>query len=160
MSENDPRLFTGTLRDELDPRGDHSDDEVLAALDVASGGDILDALQGGLDGDVEERGRAFSGGQRQRLSLARALLTDAETLVLVEPTSAVDAHTESRIAARLGAARRGRTTVLMTASPLLLDRADHVVLLEQGRVVAAGTHHELMTTVPAYRRTVVRGEDD
>ncbi len=160
VSENDPRLFTGTLREELDPHGDHTDEQVLAALDVASGADILDALPGGLDGDVEERGRAFSGGQRQRLSLARALLTDAETLVLVDPTSAVDAHTESRIAARLGAARQGRTTVLMTASPLLLDRADHVVLLVQGRVLATGTHHELMATEPTYRRTVVRGEDD
>ena len=160
VSETDPRLFTGTLRDELDPWGVHDDATILAALSVASGDDVLDALPGGLDNEVEERGRAFSGGQRQRLALTRALLTDAETLVLVEPTSAVDAHTEARIAARLTAARKGRTTVVMSASPLILDRADHVVFLRDGKAVATGTHQQLMTEHPDYRRTVVRGEED
>jgi ABC-type multidrug transport system fused ATPase/permease subunit len=160
VSENDPRLFTGSLREELDPLGAHDDATILEALSVASGEDVLEALPAGLDSEVEERGRAFSGGQRQRLSLARALLTDADTLVLVEPTSAVDAHTESRIAGRLAATRAGRTTVVMTASPLLLDRADEVVFLEEGRAVAVGTHHQLMTDHPRYRRTVVRGEED
>jgi ABC-type bacteriocin/lantibiotic exporter with double-glycine peptidase domain len=159
VSENDPRLFTGTLREELDPTGRHDDEAILAMLTVASGEDILDALPAGLDSEVEERGRSFSGGQRQRLALVRALLTDAETLVLVEPTSAVDAHTESRIAGRLAQARRGRTTVVMSTSPLLLDHADDVLFLHDGRVAAAGTHHELMTTCRPYRDTVVRGED-
>ncbi|GAB3067569.1 ABC transporter ATP-binding protein [Intrasporangium mesophilum] len=160
VSETDPRLFTGTLREELDPRGEHDDAAILAALDVASGEDVLEALPEGLDNEVEERGRAFSGGQRQRLSLTRALLTDAETLVLVEPTSAVDAHTEARIADRLTTARTGRTTVVMTASPLILDRADRVVFLQGGKAVATGTHQELMTDRPDYRRTVIRGEED
>ncbi|GAA2496385.1 ABC transporter ATP-binding protein [Terrabacter carboxydivorans] len=160
VSETDPRLFTGTLRDELDPWGEHDDETVLGALAVASGEDVLEALPGGLDNEVEERGRAFSGGQRQRLALTRALLTDADTLVLVEPTSAVDAHTEARIAGRLTAARAGRTTVVMSASPLILDQADHVVFLREGRVAATGTHGELMVDVPDYRRTVVRGEED
>ncbi|HET8989282.1 MAG TPA: ABC transporter ATP-binding protein [Humibacillus sp.] len=160
VSETDPRLFTGTLRDELDPWGEHDDATILAALSVASGDDVLEALPGGLDNEVEERGRAFSGGQRQRLALTRALLTDAETLVLVEPTSAVDAHTEARIAARLTEARAGRTTVVMSASPLILDRADHVVFLRGGKAVATGTHQQLMTEHPDYRRTVVRGEED
>ena len=160
VSETDPRLFTGTLRDELDPWGDHDDATILAALSVASGDDVLEALPGGLDNEVEERGRAFSGGQRQRLALTRALLTDAETLVLVEPTSAVDAHTEARIAARLTEARAGRTTVVMSASPLILDRADDVVFLRDGKAVATGTHQQLMAEHPDYRRTVVRGEED
>ncbi|TQN48916.1 ABC-type multidrug transport system fused ATPase/permease subunit [Humibacillus xanthopallidus] len=160
ISETDPRLFTGSLRDELDPWGVHDDATILAALSVASGDDVLEALPGGLDNEVEERGRAFSGGQRQRLALTRALLTDAETLVLVEPTSAVDAHTEARIAARLTEARAGRTTVVMSASPLILDRADDVVFLRDGRAVATGTHQQLMTEHPDYRRTVVRGEED
>jgi ABC-type bacteriocin/lantibiotic exporter with double-glycine peptidase domain len=159
VSENDPRLFTGVLREELDPSGAHDDAALLEALSVASGEDILEALPAGLDSAVEERGRSFSGGQRQRLALARALLTDAETLVLVEPTSAVDAHTEARIAGRLARARRGRTTVVMSASPLLLDHADEVLFLHDGRVAASGTHHELMTTCRPYRDTVVRGED-
>ena len=160
MSETDPRLFTGTLRDELDPWGEHDDVAILEALSVASGDDVLEALPGGLDNEVEERGRAFSGGQRQRLALTRALLTGAETLVLVEPTSAVDAHTEARIADRLTAARQGRTTVVMSASPLILDKADHVVYLRDGKVAAAGPHSRLMAEHPDYRRTVVRGEED
>ncbi len=161
VSEHDPRLFTGTLRHELDPWGRHDDDTVLAALAVASGEDLLEALPDGLASEVEERGRSFSGGQRQRLTLARALLTEAPCLVLVEPTSAVDAHTEARIAQRLAAHRRGRATVVMTASPLLLAHADRVVLLDDDRVIASGSHDELLHTHPehaAYRAVVVRGE--
>ncbi|TWE11909.1 ABC transporter transmembrane domain-containing protein [Rudaeicoccus suwonensis] len=165
VSETDPRLFTGTLRAEVDPSGAASDRELLAALEVASAADVLEALPDGLDSQVEERGRSFSGGQRQRLALARALLvalgsgTADPTLILVEPTSAVDAHTEARIAARLADARRGATTVVMTASPLLLDHADEVVFLADGRQAARGTHMQLMADDAAYRRVVVRGED-
>jgi len=160
VSESDPRLFTGTLREELDPWGRHADEEILTALSVASGEDVLESLPDGLDSEVEERGRSFSGGQRQRLALTRALLTDAETLVLVEPTSAVDAHTESRVAGRLAAARHGRTTVVMSASPLVLDQADRVLFLRGGVVQARGRHHELIRSHPAYRAVVVRGEED
>ncbi len=158
VSEIDPRLFTGSLRGELDPHGIHDDATILSTLKVASGEDVLEALPSGLDSEVEERGRSFSGGQRQRLALTRALLTNAETLVLIEPTSAVDTHTEARIAVRLAGARAGRTTVLMTASPLMLDQADAVILLVDGVAAAAGTHKELMATSPAYRHTVFRGE--
>ena len=112
-----------------------------------------------MDGVLEERGRALSGGQRQRVALARALLRDPDVLVLVEPTSAVDAHTEARIAERLAASRAGRTTVVVTASPLVLDRAD-TVLLVAGRVVTAcGRHHDLLRSDPAYRDVVLRGEE-
>ena len=157
VSEIDPRLFTGSLREELDPHGIHDDEAILSALMVASGEDVMEALPSGLDSDVEERGRSFSGGQRQRLALTRALLTNAETLVLVEPTSAVDTHTEARIAVRLASARAGRTTVVMTSSPLMLDQADAVILLADGVAAAHGTHKELMATSPAYKDTVVRG---
>lgn len=160
VSETDPRMFTGTLRSEIDPEATVTDAELLKVLEIASGGDILEALADGLDSEVEERGRSFSGGQRQRLALVRALLTQAESLVLVEPTSAVDAHTEARIAGRLAESRRGQTTVIMTASPLMLDHADEVVLLQDGQEVARGTHHQLMATSTAYRRVVVRGEAD
>ena len=91
--------------------------------------------------------------------LARALLSDAELLVLVEPTSAVDAHTEARIAVRLREARAGKTTVIVTTSPLVLDQADRVVFVEGGKVVADGTHRELLRTSRAYNWTVTRGED-
>jgi len=159
VSESDPRLFSGPLRDQL--VGPHGADDatVLRAIDTAAAHDVLQALPDGLDSDVEERGRSFSGGQRQRLTLARALLTDAPTLVLVEPTSAVDAHTEARIAERLRTHRAGRTTVVMTASPLLLDQVDHVLFLDGGELAAEGSHRDLLASSTAYRRTVVRGED-
>ena len=159
VSEHDPRLFTGRLGDELDPTGVAPPERVLAAVDTASAGDVLEALPDGLDSEVAERGRSFSGGQRQRLVLARALVADPEVLVLVEPTSAVDAHTEARIADGLAAARPGRATVVCTTSPLLLDRADKVALVAGGRVVAEGTHRDLLDTEPRYRAVVTRGEE-
>jgi ABC-type multidrug transport system fused ATPase/permease subunit len=161
VSESDPRLFTGVLRDELvGPDGDDiTDAELWAAIEVANAADAVEALPDGLASRLEERGRSLSGGQRQRLALARVLLRDAETLVLVEPTSAVDAHTEARIGQRLRAARVGRSTVVMTSSPLMLDQADRVVFMSGGRVRASGTHSELLDTTPAYRSVVLRGED-
>jgi ABC-type multidrug transport system fused ATPase/permease subunit len=159
VADNEARLFSGRLRDELTGGGDIPDEQVDEAIDAASAQDIVDALPDGLDQVIAERGREFSGGQQQRLRLVRALLTDATVLVLVEPTSAVDAHTEARIASRLGRARAGRTTVVCTTSPLVLDRADHVIHVEAGRVVAEGTHRELLDREPRYAVTVTRGED-
>ncbi len=161
VSETDPMLFSGPLRDHLDPWGrTEQPAALLSAVAVANAEDVVDALPGGLDGLVEERGRSLSGGQRQRLALARALVADPEILVLVEPTSAVDAHTEARIATRLREARAGRTTVVVTASPLMLDRADRVLFVVDGRVVAEGAHRDLLDAVPAYRETVTRGEEE
>ncbi|WP_372593260.1 ABC transporter transmembrane domain-containing protein [Actinotalea sp.] len=162
VAESAPHLFTGRLRSGLDRGGDADDAALLSALATADAGDVLDSVPHGLDGEIEEKGRSLSGGQRQRLALARALLTEAEVLVLVEPTSAVDAHTESRIAQRLGPARAGRTTVVVTASPLVLEHADEVALIDDGRVVARGDHHSLLTDDgPAghrYRAVVSRAE--
>ncbi|MCO8301316.1 ATP-binding cassette domain-containing protein, partial [Streptomyces sp. RKCA744] len=108
---------------------------------------------------ITERGRSLSGGQRQRLALARSLVTDPEVLVLDEPTSAVDSHTEARIAEGVRRLRAGRTTVVMTSSPLLLDRADRVVFVHKGEVAGTGTHRELLSTDPAYRAVVTREPD-
>lgn len=159
VADNDARLFSGRLRAELDPRDRADEATIRAALVAASATDIVEALPDGLDTVVAERGREFSGGQQQRLRLARALVADPQVLVLVEPTSAVDAHTEARIAARLGAARRGRTTVVCTTSPLVLDRADVVAFVDDGKVIAEGTHRELLDAEPRYAATVTRGED-
>jgi ABC-type multidrug transport system fused ATPase/permease subunit len=109
---------------------------------------------------IDERARSLSGGQRQRVGLARVLLRQPEVLVLVEPTSAVDAHTEAVIAANLREVRAGRTTVVVTASPLMLGKADTVVWVVDGTVAAVGRHGELMSTVPEYRRTVTREEEE
>jgi ABC-type multidrug transport system fused ATPase/permease subunit len=155
VADNDARLFTGPLRDDLDP---HRTGSLPAALHTAAATDIVEALPDGLDSAVAERGRSFSGGQQQRLRLARALVTDPDTLILVEPTSAVDAHTEARIAERLITARAGRTTVICTSSPLVLDRVDRVHFVDEGRVVASGAHHALLDDEPGYARTVLREE--
>jgi ABC-type multidrug transport system fused ATPase/permease subunit len=160
VSDTGAQLFTGTLREELDPDHCRTDEEVMAAMRTASAEDVLVALADGLDSEVEEKGRSFSGGQRQRLVLVRALLADPAVLVLVEPTSAVDAHTEARIAERLREHRTGRSTVVLTASPLLLDRVDEVIFVSDGRVVASGKHRELLETEQQYRRTVTRHTEE
>jgi ABC-type multidrug transport system fused ATPase/permease subunit len=153
VADNDARLFRGRLRDEL------GSCDVASALYAAAAEDIVEALPDGLDTEIRQGGREFSGGQQQRLRLARALLADPPILVLLEPTSAVDAHTEARIGDRLATARAGRTTLVCTSSPLLLDRADRVVFVADGRVVAEGAHRELLRTQPSYAATVTRGED-
>jgi ABC-type multidrug transport system fused ATPase/permease subunit len=160
VADSEARLFSGRLRDELDVRGNASEAAVRAAVHTASAEDVIDGLADGLEEAIEERGRSLSGGQRQRLLLVRAMLADPVVLVLVEPTSAVDAHTEARIAARLAASRAGRTTVIMTTSPLLLDRVDEVAFLADGEIAATGTHRQLLDTSPDYRALVTRGEDE
>jgi ABC-type multidrug transport system fused ATPase/permease subunit len=159
VSEIEPRLFSGELRYELVPHGDITDGNIMPALEATSSLDILDALEEGLDTLVEERGRSFSGGQRQRLSLARAILTDAEVLILVEPTSAVDTHTEGRIAQRLRDVRGAHTTLVATTSPLLLEKMDVVYVVVDGRAVEHGTHEHLLAASPTYRQIVLREEN-
>ena len=161
VAQAHPQLFSGRLRDELTPDPAHpiTDEALLQAIHLVAGEDILEALPDGLDSEIEERGRSLSGGQRQRLVLARALLLDPEILLLVEPTSAVDAHTEARIITRLASARAGRTTVITSASPLVLAAADEVVLVEHGRATTGGSHAALLGAHPAYRAIVTRGED-
>jgi ABC-type multidrug transport system fused ATPase/permease subunit len=138
-----------------------------AALGAAQCEEILDVLRQTLPAGVTdpmeavltERGRSLSGGQRQRVALARSLYVDPTVLVLDEPTSAVDAHTEARIADSLRLLRTGRTTVVFTSSPLMLDRAERVVFVPDGRVDAVGTHHDLVHTNPRYRAVVTREDE-
>ncbi|HVV09613.1 ABC transporter ATP-binding protein [Amycolatopsis sp.] len=121
-AHNQDLWFSGALRDQLVPR-----QRAEEALWAADAGDIVAGFPDGLDELIGERGREVSGGQRQRLSLARALALDADTLLLDEPTSAVDTHTEARITERIAEARRGRTTVVFTESPLWTIVADEVI---------------------------------
>ncbi|MEU7924996.1 ABC transporter ATP-binding protein [Micromonospora sp. NPDC049107] len=158
VADHDSYLFAGTLRDVLSSGAD--DAEIRAALRTASADDIVDALPAGLDTPLDPRARTLSGGQRQRVRLARALLAEPEVLILVDPTSAVDAHTEARIAERLRTARAGLTTVVLATSPLLLGRADEVAYLTGGGITATGTHDGLLEYVPGYRHLVARGSDD
>ncbi|MEV8566381.1 ABC transporter ATP-binding protein [Streptomyces sp. NPDC051322] len=167
VQDKDPVLLSGTVRDLLDvpASGQVTADDALAA---AQCGDVLQALaQASVDADgdpmrtrITERGRSLSGGQRQRLALARSLVTDPEALVLDEPTSAVDSHTEARVAQGVKQLRAERTTVVFTSSPLLLDHADRVVFVHDGAVAAVGTHRELLRSDPHYRAVVTREADE
>jgi ABC-type multidrug transport system fused ATPase/permease subunit len=161
LLRNSDWVFPGTLRDGLSGVTTATDEQLLAALHAVSAQDILDGLPDGLtdplDGAVAEQGRNFSGGQLQRLRLARALVADPEILIAVEPTSAVDAHTEARIAGQLGPYRKGRTTVVFTTSPLVLHRAGQVAFVSGGTVTATGEHAALLSAEPGYAALVTRG---
>jgi ABC-type bacteriocin/lantibiotic exporter with double-glycine peptidase domain len=159
VSDTGSQLFAGTLQDAVDPHRRLTREQAEEALLAANAEDVYDALPGGWQGVIDERGRGLSGGQRQRVVLARALGTAAPILVLVEPTSAVDAHTEARIAERVARLRAGRTTIVCTVSPLWLHHADRVVLLQGDHVVADGRHEDLLEDV-AYRSVVARAMDE
>ncbi|WP_327343475.1 ABC transporter ATP-binding protein [Streptomyces europaeiscabiei] len=162
VADHEADLFAGRLRDLLGGHGDVDDATAARALRAAVAEDIVQGLSDGLDSAIDARGRNLSGGQRQRVRLARALVADPEILLAVEPTSALDAHTEARVAQRLRAAREGRTTLVTTTSPLVLDHADTVLHLVDGKVAAVGTHRELLAGEPGYRALVARdaGEED
>jgi ABC-type multidrug transport system fused ATPase/permease subunit len=160
VSDANSQLFAGTLQEAIDPHGRLSLGEAETALHVAAAEDVFEAMPGGWQGELEERARGLSGGQRQRIVLARALAMDPEILILVEPTSAVDAHTEALIASRLAAHRAGRTTIVMSASPLLLHHADEVALLKDGKIIATGSHESLLEDNADYRAVVARTFED
>ena len=160
VTGNDARLFSGWLRAELDPgdRARDNDGALRAAIAVASADDIFQARPDGLAGVIAGSGREFSGGEQQRLRLVRALMADPEILVLVDPTNALDAHTEARVAQRLHDYRAGRTTVVFTTSPVMSSRTDRLVLVDNGKVVAEGTHADLLAD-DRYRSIVAREGD-
>ncbi|WP_434599538.1 ABC transporter transmembrane domain-containing protein [Streptomyces sp. A5-4] len=155
VARNDDTLFSGVLSEEL---GGPSERVRAQALHTANAEDIVEALPDGMDTLVTEGGSTFSGGQQQRLRLTRALAAAPGVLVLVDPTSAVDAHTEAIIAERLHSSREGLTTVVVSNSPLLLDRADEVAFVEDGKVVVTGTHRELASGTSQYAAVVMREE--
>jgi ABC-type multidrug transport system fused ATPase/permease subunit len=160
VSDTASQVFAGTLQSVVDPHGRLSLEEAETALRAAAAEDVFAGMYGGWQGRIDERGRGLSGGQRQRVVLARALGLDPEILILIEPTSAVDAHTEALIAERLVTHRRGKTTIATTASPLLLHYADRVAFLFNNKITAYGTHEELLESNADYRRTVARALDE
>ncbi|MFP4233848.1 MAG: ABC transporter ATP-binding protein [Nitriliruptoraceae bacterium] len=153
VAEHDAHLFGGTLRDNLDPAAD--DDRLLRALQDAGAIDVVDRL--GLDGTVTARGRSLSGGQRQRIAVARALLADPPVLVLDDPTSAVDAHTERAVVEGLVDRRHGRTLLVVSHSPVMLAAMDEVVVLRGGRVVRRGSPRQVLA-VPDVGSVLARAE--
>lgn len=169
LADHEADLFAGTLGEMIaphrgaglhqsaaPPRGATSPHAAAAALHAAVADDIAQGLPDGLDSPMDAQARNLSGGQRQRIRLVRALLADPEILLAVEPTSALDAHTEALVAERLKSAREGRTTAVTTTSPLVLDHADTVLYVVDGKLAASGTHQQLLTQEPGYRALVAR----
>ena len=147
-------LFDDTVRDNVTLGGGHTDDEVHEALRIAAAEDFVARLPEGLDTHVGERGASLSGGQRQRLALARAVIRRPRLLVLDDATSAVDPSVEARILDALRAADRPATVVVVAYRQATIALADEVVWIENGRLVARGTHAELLARVPGYARLV------
>ncbi|MET9362291.1 ABC transporter ATP-binding protein [Streptomyces sp. NPDC006632] len=150
----DGEIFAGTLRSNIDPSG--TSRTLPEAVEASLLTDVVALHREGLDYEVRDRGSNLSGGQRQRLSLARALAADTDVLVLRDPTTAVDAVTEQLIARNIAELRRGRTTVVITSSPALLDAADRVIVVDEGVVTAEGTHRKLLANDEAYGLAVTR----
>ncbi|MEU3613345.1 ABC transporter ATP-binding protein [Streptomyces sp. NPDC006872] len=150
----DGEIFAGTLRTNIDPSG--TSRSVPEAVEASMLTDVVALHRDGLDYAVRDRGANLSGGQRQRLSLARALAADTDVLVLHDPTTAVDAVTEQLIARNVAKLRRGRTTVVITSSPALLDAADRVLVLDDGAITAEDTHRNLLARDEDYCAAVAR----
>jgi ATP-binding cassette subfamily B protein len=152
MVSQDPFLFSTTVRENIAyGRPEATDEEVRRVARMARAEAFIDALPDGFDTVVGERGLTLSGGQRQRVAIARALLTDPRILILDEATASVDASTEREIQAALREVMAGRTTLVIAHRLSTLALADELVVLEEGRIVARGTHEDLYETSRVYR---------
>ncbi|MER6616708.1 ABC transporter ATP-binding protein [Streptomyces xantholiticus] len=155
VAHHDAALFESSLLDNVRAGLEHTDEHLARALNASTADDVARSLPEGADTVLAERGRSLSGGQRQRVALARALAADPPVLVVHDPTTAVDAVTESLIAVRLRELRQGRTTLIVTTSPALLAETDRVLVLGGGAVAADGRHPELLVSDEAYRAVVL-----
>ncbi|PWB51501.1 MAG: multidrug ABC transporter ATP-binding protein [Anaerolineales bacterium] len=145
-------LFSGTVRDNIRyGRPTATDEEVIAAAKVAQAHDFIMELAKGYDSHVEQRGANFSGGQKQRLAIARALLLKPRVLIMDDSTSAVDVETETRIQQALEDQEYKHTTFMVAQRISTVLNADKIIVMDEGRLVAQGTHKELMKTSRIYR---------
>jgi len=145
-------LFSGTVRDNIrygNPTA--SDEEVIAAAKAAQAYEFIMALSQGLDTHIEQRGANLSGGQKQRIAIARALLTHPKILILDDSTSAVDVETETKIQDALGAQSFKHSTLVVAQRISTVLRADKIVVIDDGRIAAQGTHQELMKNSDIYQ---------
>jgi ATP-binding cassette, subfamily B, multidrug efflux pump len=148
----DTVLFSGSVRDNIRyGRPDAPDDEVMAAARAAQADDFIMELPEGYDTRIEERGVNLSGGQKQRIAIARALLLRPSILILDDSTSSVDVETETRIQEALKEWTGGGTSFVVAQRISTVLHADKILVVDEGRIVAQGTHTELMQTSPIYR---------
>jgi ATP-binding cassette subfamily B protein len=158
---DDPFLFSATVHENIAyGRAEASRDEVVAAARAAQAAEFIEALPQGYDTLVGERGLTLSGGQRQRIAIARAILADPRILILDDATSSVDASTEDEIKLALREVMAGRTTLVIAHRLSTIALADEIVVLEDGTVVACGTHEALLLRSPLYREIVEKGMPD
>src|SRR5207302_7820674 len=158
LVSDDPFLFSDTIRENIAyARPDASDEEVIAAATRAGIHDFIDGLPEGYATLVGERGLTLSGGQRQRVAIARALIKDPRILVLDDATSSVDATTEAEIKRALRELMRGRTAFVIGHRLSTVALADEIVVLEEGRIAARGSHEELRESSPLYREIAEKG---
>jgi ATP-binding cassette subfamily B protein len=158
---DDPFLFSATVRENIAyARPEATEDEVRAAARRAQADGFIERLPDGYETRVGERGLTLSGGQRQRLAIARALLADPRILVLDDATSSVDASTEQQIKDALSEVMTGRTTFVIAHRLSTISLADEIVVLEDGRLIAHGTHDELLDQSDLYREIVEKGLPD
>ena len=151
----DTYLFNETLRNNLLlAKPGASDSEVEYALERAQLTELINRLPRGLDSWVGEQGLRLSGGERQRLAVARALLKDAPVLVLDEPTANLDPSTEHRLLTEIYELMPGRTTLVITHRLIHMERMDEILVLDRGRIVERGTHHQLLEAKGLYERMV------
>jgi ATP-binding cassette subfamily B protein len=154
----DPFLFSASVRDNIAfGAPDATEAEVEHAARLAQAHEFIERLPNGYDTVIGERGITLSGGQRQRVAIARALVIDPRVLILDDATASVDATTEARIRLGLREAMRGRTTLIIAHRLSTIALADEIVVLDAGRVVARGTHDDLIETSPVYREIYEHG---
>ncbi len=145
-------LFSGTIADNIRyGRPDATHEDVVRAARAAQAEEFITRLPDGYESRVEQRGANFSGGQKQRIAIARALLTKPDILILDDSTSAVDVETETKIQAALAVDAPGRTTFVVAQRVSTVLDADTILVLDEGRLVAEGTHAELLSRSPVYR---------
>jgi ATP-binding cassette subfamily B protein len=147
----DPTLFSASVRENVAfGVQDATEADILAALDAAQAEFVAD-LPWGLDTRIGEQGMALSGGQRQRVALARAILARPELLLLDDPLSALDVHTEAKVTEALSQVLATSTALVVAHRPSTVALADRVAVLDRGKIVAIGTHHELLATNERYQ---------
>ena len=145
-------LFAGTIRSNMQwGKPDATDEEIFAALEIAQAKDVVSKKEKGLDTEVEQGGKNFSGGQRQRLTIARALVKQPEILILDDSSSALDFATDAALRMAIGSMKHRPTLFIVSQRTSAIQYADKIVVLDDGSVVGIGTHEELMNTCEVYR---------